>query len=320
MSYQTGTSTGLVDLMGKLETFAVANGWTSDESSSGRLCLHRNNIYVSFRWPTSSPSNVGIYQALGWTSSTDPGNHTDDSGQGVISGADVDLDNGRYVPLGTGSFSSYFFFESDYYIHVVVEVASGKFKHFGFGSIDKVGDWTGGEYAYGHHWLDVGNANAVKSSGAVLLDGLTKTSTYLPYASTLHCEGLPNQGGSSKWAIIWGDNASPGTDRGSNARVFVQGGFRAGPLARSFGHFAAGGESGLIPMYRIGLFYRWTTDIHFLGTMKDVRGVIIEDFSDAQEFVIGSDTWVFFPTHIKSTDTDVGGTKNSGIAYKKVTT
>jgi hypothetical protein len=306
--------------MGKLATFAVANGWTQDESSSGRLAIHRGNVYMSFRWATTTPSVIGLYQALGWVAATDPGNHTDDSGQGVISGVSTTIDNGRSVILGTGSFSSYFFFESDTYIHVVVEVASGKFKHFGFGIIEKTGDWTGGEYCYGHHHLDAGSANAIKSSTAVLLDGLTKTFTYLPYAATMHCEGLPNQSGSSKWAIVWGDNTSPGTDRGSNGRIYVQGGFRAGPVARSLGHFEAGSESGLIPMYPIACFYRWTSEITFLGSQPDVRGVNIKHLTDAQEVVIGSDTWVMFPTHLKSNAVDVGGTKNQGIAYKKVTT
>jgi hypothetical protein len=321
VSYQTGTSTGVVDLLNKLETFAVANGWISDESSAGRLAMHRSNVYVSFRWNVATPSVVGLYHALGWSVSTDPGNHPDDSGQGMISDVSGTLDNGRHVPLGTGAFSSYFFFESDTYIHIVVEVASGKFKHFGFGVIEKVGDnWTGGEYCYGHNHLDAGNASAVKTSTSVLLDGLTKSFTYRPQVASMHCEGLPSEPGSTKWGIVWGDNTTTGDDRGSNPRIYVQGGFRGGPVAQSMGHFSAGSESGLIPMYQITSFYRVGSEVFFLGTQPDVRGVNVKYLADAQEVVIGGDTWVMFPAHIKSNADSVGGTKNQGIAYKKVTT
>ena len=59
-----------------------------------------------------------------------------------------------------------------------------------------------------------------------------------------------------------------------------------------------------------------------LGQMKDVRGLNIRDFADEEEIVVGSDTWVVFPTYRRApTDTTAQGyTGYQGIAYKKVTT
>ena len=319
MAYQTGTSTGTVDLMGKLSTFAQANGWTEDEASAGRLALNRSNVYVSFRWNTTTPSTVGIYQALGWLAATDPGNHTDDSGNGEITDVNNTLDNGRHVELGTGSFPSYHFFEDDTYIHVVVESAAGEFRHFGFGIIEKIGDWTGGEYAYGMVVVQAGQADPLKTTEYKSLDGFHTNSAAL--CGTLHCEGLTGQDGSSKWGVIWASTGAQGDDRGSNPRVFIQGGYRGGPMAKSLGHFAAGSESGLIPMYPIALFYRQTSAIYrLLGFMEAVRGVNITNFAAGEEKTIGSDTWIMFPSGVKGTASDVGATKNQGIAYKKVTT
>lgn len=320
MAYQTGTSTGTVDLLGKLATFAVANGWTQDESASDRLALHKSNVYVSFRWNVTTPAFVGIYQALGWVVSTDPGNHTDDSGNGEISDQNNILDNGRHVALGTGAFPSYHFFEDDTYIHVVVESAAGEYRHFGFGIVVKIGDWTGGEYAYGMVMPTSGNANPLKNTASHLLDGYLADLNERGHAATLHVEGLPSEGGSSKWGVVWANNGAQGNDRGSNVRVFIQGAYRGGPFARSLGHFSSGSASGLVPMYPLGVWYRTSSDVYLLGFMDAVRGATIEYLTGGDEVVVGSDTWIFFPSAIKGTAQDVGATKNQGIAYKKVTT
>lgn len=325
MAYETSTSTGTVDLLGKLFTFATANGWTQDQAvGSGKAAMHRDDIYVSFRYDTSSPNSVGIYQALGYTGGNDPGNHPDDSGNGSIVGfTNANIDQGRVVQLGTASFPSYHFFESDTYLHVVVERSTGVFRHFGFGKMVAHGDgFDGGEYAYGHVTQGA-NSSAINASTTTLLDALTSSSELgAQYCATVHLEGLPSQGGTSKWGVVWQDfAASQGVDRASVARVFVQGGFRGGPYARSFGVFAPGSTSGLVPMYPIQLFYRTGTDVYQLGYMPDVRGVNIRFQAPGDTVSIGGDDWVFFPTTTRDpTAGVVGSTGFQGIAYKKVLT
>ena len=78
-------------------------------------------------------------------------------------------------------------------------------------------------------------------------------------------------------------------------------------------------------MYPIVPFYwnRTTNNITGpLGQMKDVRGLNIGNFAEEEEILVGSDTWVVFPTYRKTpTTTNVTGyTGYQGIAYKKVTT
>lgn len=327
MSYENGTASDIADLFSKLKTFATGTPGWNDSSltpTTDRLGLDDGSTYVQFRWDTSTPANVGIYQSLGITSAaTDPGNHTDDSGNGAISGTNSVLDDERHVALVDSSML-YWFFEDDSYIHVVAETNSTppeSYAHFGFGAITKVGDWTGGQYVYGWRKDPAGGSSdsAVRVLSSMLLDGAADSSApgdMNGYVATLHIEGLPNQTASGKWAIVWGDIGSEGTDRGGTGRDTVQGGFRGGPVARPFARFSSNSEKGLSHFYPITLWYREGSNAYYLGEQPDVRGVNIEFFAPGDELVIGSDTWVIFPSHRK----DSTGTRFQGIAYKKVVT
>ena len=335
MSYINESTSSMSDFITKLDAFLTGTpGWTQDQldTGNGKWAIHRTgtgmNIYVSFRWDTSSPNYLGVYQALGYTGGNDPGNHPNDSGNGAVSGTDSVIDNQRSVQI-TSAPIQYWAFEDDYYCHVVVETTFGKYAHFGFGMLDKQGDWTGGEYAYGHKYYSYTASVAVIGANSFLLDGLTKDNDPAGqvdrelFCGTVHAEGLPNEGGSSKWAVAMGAQGSSdlGTDRAANARIHVTGGFRGGPIARPFGRFAGDDLKGLVPMYPLGLFYwdRSTDDAYFIGYVKDVRGVHIKNFAPGDEVTVGSDTWVFFPSSSKYSGTLSGTTGYQGIAYKKVT-
>lgn len=330
MAYQTGSATDMDDLLGKLSTFAQANGWTEDEFSTvnGTLALDKGNVYVSFRYDPTTPLHLSVHQALGYTGGNEPGNHPNDSGNGyndTSSHANTVLDNERCVrDLGDGPFPSYSFFENDSspaYIHIVVEKTTDVFRHFGFGELETIGDnWTGGEYAYGHWQESNSPINALNSA---LLDGLFQNSgDSARRAATIHVESLPGEGASSKWGQVWGaTNLTPPDDTATEAKVGIQGGFRGGPVARALGIYQAGSQSGLVPMYPIWLIYRNTSNsrLYFLGTMPDVRGVNIKNFAAKEEITIGSDVWVFFPLAQKTSSPVTDRTYNSGVAYKKVT-
>lgn len=331
MAFQTGTASSMDNLFSTLMTFATANGWTQDQqdSSAGSMALHKNSVYVSFRYDPAAENNISIHQALGYTGGNEPGNHPDDSGNGYNSNSshtDNLLDNERCSnDMTNGPYPNYWFFENDAspaYLHVVVEITADVYRHFGFGEMDKVGTWTGGEYCYGH--FQAGNSPITTLTSCHMDGGFGDTDTGdFRKASTIHLEGLPAQDGSSKWGQVWGrtGQAIP-DDTAGNPKVQCFGGFRSGPIARHFGVMKpAGTQTGSVPMYPFGMWYRDTTNEHvyFLGWIEDVRGVNIGNFAPAQEVVIGSDTWVFFPMAQKTTDNVVNRTYNSGIAYKKVT-
>lgn len=334
MAYINKTVTSLQDFLEKLSTFAQANRWTEDEyaAGTGRLCLSKspgaNTIFVSFRWDTAAPANIGIYQALAWVAATDPGNHTDDSGNGRVTGTNALLNDQRHVLVADAPVQ-WWGFEEDHYIHAVIQTNLNRYHHIGFGLLDKVGDWTGGEYCYGFRYqYDHNSSVAVLGGTSMLLDGLAndvagQEQNMQLFAATMHAEGLPNQVGASKWAVVMGDHpaADLGLDRAANARVHVVGGFRGGPIARVFGRFSADSEKGLIPMYPLAEWYwdRTTDDVYHLGFMKDIRGMNIQYFVAGDEKTIGGETWVLFPSLIKSVSGVLLNTTGfQGIAYKKI--
>jgi hypothetical protein len=323
MAYETNSFSSISDVMTKLSTFAVANGWTEDHVEANQLFLTKSTVSVSFCWATSSPTVVGIFQQLAFlNASTDPGSHTDDSGNGSFSTTDTTVDNERHVIIpDTGG--TYWFFEQDTYLHIVIERGAGtqSFSHFGFGILNKEGTWTGGEYCYGMLRTGTTGTSALASSAnySFGLDALAAGTTPDSHCATMHMEGMPNQAGSGKWGLVWGGGTATLTDTAAVARANVSGGFRGGPIARAYGRFGGSPIDGLIPMYPIGTWYddpsnaRW----YYLGSQPDVRGVSIESFTGGQEVVIGSDTWVMFPVRYKTATGASGGTRNLGIAYKK---
>lgn len=330
MAFQTGSSTNMADLLSKLLTFATANGWTQDQfnTGAGSFAMHKNSMYVSGRWLVATPLHLSIHQALGYTGGNEPGAHPNDSGNGY--NTDASHANGSLLTercienMGNGPYPSYYFFENDAspaYLHVVVEISTNVFRHFGFGELNKIGTWTGGEYTYGHFQGAVQSALNIDTS--CLLDGIFVGSTVgTRIGSTIHIEGLPGQGGTEKWGQIWGTiGTTLPTDNAGVAKKDVVGGFRGGPVARHFGYFNAGTTSGLMPWYQIALFYynRTTAFAYAIGEMPDVRGMNIRFFAPKQELTIGSDVWIVFPMCEKTSLTVGSRTYNSGIAYKKVT-
>jgi hypothetical protein len=333
VAYESSTASSISDLFDKLATFATANGWTKNEPAgltTDRLCLSKSGVFVNFRWATTSPTAVGIYHALGYTTSaTNPGNHTSDSGNGFYSATTVTNANilsSRYALVTNGSMT-YWFFENDSspaYIHVVVTTGALQYSHFGFGELIKQGTWTGGEYAYGHYYNTAGTNVQLAETSSFLLDGglgnQTPT-TYRPFAATVHIESLPGQAASTKWGLSWGGD-SAGTDRATLTRYNIQGGFRGGPVAAAFARFTSSPTTGLSAMYPVNLFYdgagsprQW----YPLGYMGDVRGIDTLNYSEAQEITVGADTWVVFPVTYKPAVAALGACRTMGVAYKKVT-
>jgi len=341
MGFKNETVTGLEDLVTKIDAYLVSRGWTSDEldTVTGEWGISRDTIFAQARWekPVVASPSMGLYHSLGFISTaTLPGNHTDDSGNGAISGSNGTIALQRRLFVGATP-SQYWCFDSNsspHYAHIVVQLDSTTVGHFGFGIIDKVGDWTGGEYCYAERTNPASTSVAIQATSTYLLDGLCQDQTPVvnmeEIAATLHLESFPNQvgGGSGKWGIPMGNQADAnfGTDRASVARQRLIGGFRGSMLARAFGDFQSTPTDGLVPMYPIGCWFEDTTNvtvsapvIMLLGWMQDVRGVSIKDFVIGDSVMVGGDEWFLFPSQKKgNTGSLTNTTAHQGIAYRKI--
>jgi len=324
MAFINETLSSMADFATKLDAFAVANGWTQDEfnAGTGRFALSKSTVFVSFRWDTASPNSLAIYNALAWSAATDPGNHTDDSGNGNVSGSEATLVAGRKLAISDTPVQ-WWGFEDDNYLHFVVQRLDGIHIHGGFGIIDKIGDWTGGEYAYGYkHKTGVTTNVAVSPESSVLLDGLSAFANIEDFVATMHIEGLQGMPGTTKWGVCVGQHSAFGTDRASNARSKIVGGFRGGPVMVPFGRFGQDTSKGLQPMVPI---LNWfvdtpvTGDTHPLGWMKDTRLFNGEFWTAGALITVGGDTWQVFPSLTKGSSGALLNTSgHQFVAYKRV--
>jgi hypothetical protein len=313
--------------MNILQTFASAQGWTVNHFSTTNdwLALSNGSVFVQFRWDNSS--GIAMFHSTGFVnSSTAPGNHTNDDGCGLLDAStpyNSTVNSGRRIVVGNGPFTAYHFFTDNTtkYIHVALEYAPGLYRHFAFGTIDKVGNWTGGQYAAATHWEVAAQTIPASGNHSVLWDGLYGNSFDVNVSASVRVEGMPNQTGSMRWMLL-NDIGSQGTDRGGNARVRGLGGTRSGPLASQMLKFRANLANGYVPLVRIPIFWVDPTPTPdqwmFLGNVSDVRVLQIANITVGQELAVGSDTWKIFPFIRKQAIASGEESRNAGIAYRKV--
>ena len=335
MAETTGSATGLEDFFGKLLTYVgTLSGWTVDETittvDSGRQCaVSKGNLFVQWRWDTASPNSVAMYQSTGFASATRAGTQAGDSGSGYNTNNDtdeLDITSERCIEeMGNAAFPSYYFYtnSSATYVHVAVEITAGDFRHFGFGNLEKFGDWntgSGGEYVYGQQGATFSTPH-LNEAASFLLDGNLQDSPRWRSAATMLLSGLPDQG-TEVYGTIWGDangTADDGSDTAGNPRLKVQGGARGGPLAFGFGWAPPESSTGLSLFQPIACFYKNDVQspsrVYLLGFQPDVRFVGLKYLAAKDTVTLGSQTWRVFPMVRRVDGSSAGDTDFAGVAY-----
>ena len=327
MAFETGSATDLQDVVSKLFTFltGATAAWTQDELdlTNNYGTIHKSGVYVSFRWDDSPGTDLAIYQSLSWGAANEPHQQPNDSGNGDTT-IPINAER-RCNMLGSGPYTSYFFFASDtapWYCHAVIEPAAGRSRHFGFGELIKKGDWTGGEYCYGHFWNQNVSTVDVPSSAShtFCLEAVGNSNSV---AGTIHAEGLPIQAGTDKWLVTTAAG-SYGTDTAGEDRFGATASSRSGLFTYYLSWIALSQINSYKPMSPVlCMFINLLTapdTIFYLGAQPDVAIVNIKNLSPADEITIGSDTWKVFPWVRKQFDEDGVNEEswNAGIAYKKI--
>lgn len=160
-AYQTGSASSPTDLLQKLVTWLVAQGWTQNMSKSEgtgwRAHLSKNGVFVNMRatpgsetlWGYSIKQNpqragIGIYTGTGYNGSSA---WNAQAGGPIGNGQTYTL--GCIMPTDATILAYHFFDDGADNIVVVIERTSGIFGHMGWGpSIIKNGTWTGGAYFF----------------------------------------------------------------------------------------------------------------------------------------------------------------------------
>lgn len=210
------------------------------------------------------------------------------------------------------------------HIHVVIEYAAGQYRHMSFGSIAKIGDWTGGEYACTSFWTPGSVADSPTAPSHLLLwdalhgslDGITNNRSY----NTMHMRNIGNQLAAERWGVFGTGTTTDSPDTAGNARRFLSGGMRYSWHLASFGKLRGNPLNAFVPLIPIPIAWRRTTgtpqDMIFLGNAPNVRHVQMASFNPSEQITVGSDQWLIFPGARKQRlllDTEESW--NMGIAY-----
>ena len=357
MTIKNEQVSSFTDLITKLDTYLATVGWTSERldtstavTTGGEWAMRHTastNIRFAASWDgAGTPNEMAIYQYVdqAYVVGDRPWGQDHDSGNG-----DSDTttpEDGRHVILGTSPIQYWAFTPDDakQYAHIVVEYEAGKFSHFGFGILEKKGDWTGGEYAYGQRNNLSATNNPNRPGASYLIDGRCEDNgdTGGPvngmelFAATIHCEGLPSQVANGMWAVsvggdLGGHQTDFGNDRQSNdgsssdtGRVMFIDGYRHGPwmiaTARSS---QASGLEGIMNMWPIAPRYVTESDgsgdvYGPMGFMPDVFGCNIAAAIAPGTILTddAGDSYSIFPANEHGTS---GTSGNFGVAYKSST-
>lgn len=332
MAYLTGTSSSLENLMIQLSNFLVANGWVENFRTigePGRMGLSKNTIFVAFQWTEiSDGGTLAIYQNLSNDNSASVWLSTGDSNSGASTLSTTLFDTERCINVAAGPHTRFDFFEQDAnpaYCHIVLEVDAGRYRHFGFGELEKIGDWVGGEYCYGHFWNQsaVNIDNPSLSQHAFMLDS-NMAGLATGFYPTVHVRGQPEQvTGLERWLILGNPRTfPPGTDRAGNNLLPGIGGTRAGITTGIMAQFRLSKLTAFKPLLPIPVLIYNTSpspdSARLIGTHPDVRIVNMANLDPAETFIIAGETWFVFPwTKKQFFKNNTEESWNGGVAYRQ---
>jgi hypothetical protein len=195
-----GTATDPIDLVKKILTWLVSQGWTQDMSQADgagwRVHAHKSGVYVNMRacvnestvWAggqVQAGYGIGLYTGSGFNSASawnaQAGGPVG-SGQSYTVGAGINLPSGAVV-------ATHFFDDGADNVTIVVERTSGVFGHLGFGAAAEHGSGSARRFFFG------------SVSGFYMTYGGSIPGTLL----TAYCPGSNNDGSSAANGFVKAD-------------------------------------------------------------------------------------------------------------------
>ncbi len=303
MAYQTGPSTGLTDLFNKLSVFASANGWTVTRHTANEFCLNNGVTYENIYFDEGA-GTIYLRLAQDWD------NALDWNAQPGFAPLE------QYTYGVTGSLSTYHFFTnaSGDYLHIVIEVNSGYFRHICFGRMAKTSTQLGGDYS-GTVWQNTGTTATYTTPFT-----MRESSTYgREFRAPCFLTETPEVGQGPLGKGVWADCNRYANYRGDVAGLFTD--FHGNHNYAGFYYdwhkygtpTTFNQQSVLTPIHAFvaradGM---WSP----VGTVMDIRNVSMETLNPSSTLTIGANNWIVFPVVRKATGNDASGTLY-GYAYK----
>ncbi|WP_163836877.1 hypothetical protein [Spartinivicinus ruber] len=321
MAFETGPANGVDDLLDKLKIFADALGyeilrWRDSSDYNGKELSLKHSKAGVFNFYTDNGNgdegNPGPWLACYGSTSFDSDINTMERN----SSNNLAPAQPGHSPLNAtngliGPFTRYYFFGTQQYLHIVIEISPGVYAHSSVGTLDKAFDYVGGEYVVCTSWYHGKYNNRIGSSG----DNYhgypwDNKAYYASYYDRIRCD-LPDL--NHPYWLTFYDREEDGYCWGGMPRNGER-----GPIHGVF-HHSPSTFNGLAPLFPIMNIARVTGGRRYiLGTPADVRIVNITHLVPGQSMHIGNDEWLIFPVKSKN---GPKGQPNSGIyglAYRKI--
>lgn len=315
MAYENGTATGVNDLLVKLSTFLTTQGWTINRDAtegSGRwLSVQKGaDLFLNF---LSDPATTGTTNPGPWIHLRGATGY--DGGSAYASQPGVQPSHTSSNKM-TGAFTNYWFFEGDDYIHIVVEIEAGRFRHIQGGTLEKSCTFTGGTYTMGTALLYSVNTPSNPETMSNVFPWSSVSSSSVPKNFIYANAGDGVQWHSSyqsdtyRHCGMWREiNSASGSEP-----------YRVGYLRRML-QATPSAVNGLPVLQAPRALIKKANNLYAnLGTPKDLRLVSMRNNTPASTLTIGSDEWMLFPWVLRSDTTGGVATDQSGyygLAYRK---
>lgn len=282
MAYETGTSSGPADLLGKLIAFAVANGWTSTIATAGSVLSKGSMVCGVFSDATNIYLRGGLSVSAGVAWNAQPNNP----------GGSVTCN------VGAGPYPAYHFYSDTEAgaerLYAAIEIASGVFRHILICRLVKIGTWTGGTYiaATFHNnstpWVD----NKDYDGHNYLADSIGSSNVHL------HCDA---DGRVNSWSLA--------VSTGSTSVTGFHGNYRTSGLgwnSLQVGHARFSLRTILQPIMLFQIRPSGLKSI--VGYIPNLRGVNMELYPVGFLDNIGGDDWRMWPNTLRTDNNGSVGT------------
>lgn len=301
MAYQTGAAATPLILLDAIRTFALSLGWTVNYHGNDPQGTAGNNHWLSLRTPGGRYFNILADNSAQTMYTRGATNYTANSNRDAQPGQSPGW---RQTNALKGPFAAYYLFGGVEYLHIVIEVVTNRFAHIHIGTMEKSGNYPGGEYHTGTYvYLQTSYQNDPESP----YHGYPFDSNNYYSMAGVDYYRIDSDGALNNWVAGASHNGSYG---------FLRGYSLIKPLFdRSPNHLT--GQSILLPSIIVGP--RPTGGTAIYGTVPDVRVLNMANVSSKAVMTIGSDEWMIFPVVRKGWGTIYDmQSGHYGIAYRRV--
>ena len=292
MAYQTGSAATLDELMAKFLTLAEGLGFSvATNKALNSWYLNNAEGYWSFQTESDRRDLLCCYVNtdvnVGNPGSAQPGSSYANN---------INRYQTASLGLNHGGYAGYHLFGTARYIHCVVQLDNDQFCHFGVGSLNKIGNYLGGQYCYGTFapYLD-----AISIENGAAFNG-----NYRGYPAVVRVEGL---GGDTRspWYLV--ANYGNGYDENKYSDAFYGGLFFANCYIGTRWWEATHPETALlyfshsqfgnliVPTVNNLLAVGRDKIIRQIGSPPDFYEVRAKGVVPGQEFEVAGSRWKIFP-------------------------